>query len=169
MVNLYAYTYPSASVKKKGFILTKVGDSIRNVRIRMHEQGGAAEYEEKIVVGEWPNTKKIARDYEVHRELRNRGLKYVTGTSAHEWFYIPGNTPADAHQYLDQLITQLDGQKVRKQVVLRSLQSRAVDRVMNTVSKKNETKLLPIFVLGLVRQSGRYRCLIGLQKCMALR
>ena len=45
MINLYAYTYPSATKLFDDYVLTKVGDSIRDVEVRMNEQGGAAEYE----------------------------------------------------------------------------------------------------------------------------
>ena len=60
MINMYAYTYPGAKnlFFDQGFILTKVGDSHREVDIRIKEQGGAAEYEGKVKIGAWPNLKK---------------------------------------------------------------------------------------------------------------
>ena len=70
MVNLYAYTYPNYENVKPGYILTKCGDSIRDVDIRMNEQGGAAEAFAKVIVGSWPGLQKIQRDYEVHDVLK---------------------------------------------------------------------------------------------------
>lgn len=71
MVNMYAYTYENAikSFAERGHILVKIGDSHRNVDVRMSEQGGAAEYEEKIKIGQWDNLKTIDRDYRVHEVL----------------------------------------------------------------------------------------------------
>ena len=52
MINLYAYTYPSAMAKYDGYILTKVGDSTRDVDIRIDEQGGAAVAEKAKTVAQ---------------------------------------------------------------------------------------------------------------------
>lgn len=132
MVNLYAYTYPSAITKFDGFILTKVGDSHRNVDIRMNEQGGAAEYEEKIKIHNWDNLQKIDRDYRVHEILTQRGLHHTDGKGT-EWFKIPAKNLTEVFEYLDQIVTQLEGRVVRKTVKLRKLQERALDQAMDII------------------------------------
>jgi hypothetical protein len=134
MINLYAYTYPSAVEKFDGFVLTKVGDSIRNVDVRMGEQGGAAEYEAKVHVGAWNNLKEIKRDYDVHRILAKAGLHHTDGKGT-EWFKIPGNTIEDAFAYIDDLVEKFEGKKVRKKVVLRKLQQKALDEAMNIIAQ----------------------------------
>ena len=136
MVNMYAFTYPSAIDQfiEDGFILTKVGDSIRDIDVRMDEQGNSAEWQAKVKIGGWNNLTKIKRDYDVHEVLTRRGLHYKGGKGT-EWFKIPGNTIADVHAYLDQIITDLEGKKVRNQVKLRSLQQRALDQAMAIVDR----------------------------------
>jgi len=43
MINLYAYTYPSAIKLFEDYVLTKVGESISDVEESMKEQGGEDE------------------------------------------------------------------------------------------------------------------------------
>lgn len=134
MINLYAYSYPSAAAKFDNFILTKLGDSIRDVEVRMKEQGGAAEYEQKIHVGAWNNLRNIKRDHDVHRVLTKQGLHHTDGAGT-EWFKIPGNSIEDANQYLDMIVTDLEGKRVRNNVVLRQLQQKALDEAMFYIEK----------------------------------
>ena len=136
MVNLYAYTYPNYENVKPGYILTKCGDSIRDVDIRMNEQGGAAEAFAKVIVGSWPGLQKIQRDYEVHDVLKKEGLWHKDGAGT-EWFLIPGNTVEEAFEYLDNVVTQLEGHVVRKSVVLRTLQQKALDKAMDIIASGN--------------------------------
>jgi hypothetical protein len=138
MINLYAYTYPAALNKflNDGYILTKVGDSHRDVSIRMNEQGGAAEYEKKIVVGSWLNLKEIRRDFVVHEVLTKKGLHHQAGSGT-EWFKIPGKTTEEAFRYLDELVTSIEGKKIRRSVKLRDVQKRTLDQAMNMIAKGN--------------------------------
>ena len=129
MINLYAYTYPSAQSKFNGYVLTKVGDSIRNVDVRMNEQGGAAEYEEKIVVGNWNNLQVIKRDYQLHKVLAKDGLHHTDGKGT-EWFKIPASSIEDANLYIDKLVASFEGKKIRNKVKLRHLQQKALDEAM---------------------------------------
>lgn len=140
MINLYAYTYPGAIAKyvDDGFILTKVGDSHRDVDVRMKEQGTAAEYEKKIKVGSWPNLQRIARDYEVHDLLKERGLYHYNEGAGTEWFKIPGKTTDDVFAYLDSVVTELEGKKVRKSVKLRDVQQKALDRAMEIIANAED-------------------------------
>lgn len=126
MINLYAYTYPSAMAKYDGYILTKVGDSTRDVDIRIDEQGGAAEYEKKITVHAWNKLTKIKRDHDVHRELDKLGLHHKDGKGT-EWFKIPAETPDDVVAFLDIIVQRLEGKKVRNKVILRGLQQQKLD------------------------------------------
>lgn len=132
MINLYAYTYPSAKSKFDGFILTKVGDSIREAQVRMDEQGGAAEYEAKITVGTWNGLGKIKRDFDVHKVLKRKALWHRDGAGT-EWFKIPAQTEQEAFQYIDGIVKELEGRKVRNKVVLRDLQKRELDKAMDMI------------------------------------
>lgn len=134
MINLYAYTYPSAIKLFDGYVLTKVGDSIRDVEIRMNEQGGAAEYESKVHVGAWNNLQTIQRDYDVHKILIKEGLHHTDGKGT-EWFKIPGNDINDAYTYIDNLVAKFEGKRVRNKVKLRKLQQKALDDAMNIISR----------------------------------
>jgi len=130
MINLYAYTYPSAAAKFQGFVLTKVGDSHRDVNVRMNEQGAAAEYEKKIKVGSWPNLQKIQRDYDVHEILKARGLTHNNEGAGTEWFKIPGKTVDDVFKYIDAIVTGLEGKRIRKSVKLREVQQKTLAQAM---------------------------------------
>ncbi len=144
MINLYAYTYPAAMKKfiDDGYILTKVGDSHRDVSVRMNEQGGAAEYEKKVVVGSWLNLKEIRRDFVVHEILTKKGLHHHEGSGT-EWFKIPGSTVEEAFRYLDDLVTSVEGKRVRKSVKLRDVQKRTLDQAMTMIaSGKGEASLI---------------------------
>jgi hypothetical protein len=136
MINMYAYTYDSAIKRfaERGFILVKVGDSHRDVEIRMAEQGGAAEYEPKIKVGHWPDLKKIDRDYRVHEILTARGFHHLDGKGT-EWFKIPATTIQEAFGYIDDVITGLEGEKVRKSVTLRDQQKRSLVQAMEIIDQ----------------------------------
>lgn len=133
---MYAYTYEGAMKKfaHSGHMLIKIGDSHRDVDVRMNEQGGAAEYEGKLNVGSWNNLKKIKRDFDVHKILTKSGLHHQDGKGT-EWFKIPATTLAEARVYIDSVITKLEGRKVRKKVALRSLQSKALAKVMDYIEQ----------------------------------
>ena len=134
MINLYAYTYHSAAKLFDGYVLTKVGDSIRDVEVRMGEQGGAAEYEAKVHVGAWNNLQVIQRDYDVHKVLTKAGLHHTDGKGT-EWFKIPGSTAEEAYNYLDKLVAEFEGKKVRNKVKLRNLQQKALDEALDIISR----------------------------------
>lgn len=138
MVNLYAYTYPSAMAKYDGYILTKVGDSTRDVDIRIDEQGGAAEYEKKINVHAWNKLTKIKRDHDVHRELDKLGLHHKDGKGT-EWFKIPAETLDDVVAFLDIIVQRLEGKKVRNKVILRGLQQQKLDEAMAIIESGEAT------------------------------
>jgi hypothetical protein len=133
---MYAYTYPAAkkSLLKSGYILTKVGDSHRDVDVRIKEQGGAAEWEEKIRIGSWPNLKKIQRDYDVHNELSKRGWHHSGNHNGTEWFKIPGKTVQEVWAVLDKIITDLEGNKSRELLKLRHIQRRTLDQAMDIIA-----------------------------------
>ena len=133
MINLYAYTYPAATKLFDDYVLTKVGDSIRDVEVRMNEQGGAAEYEAKMHVGAWNNLQVIQRDYDIHKILTREGLHHTDGKGT-EWFKIPGKTTQEAYDYIDALVAQFEGKKVRNKVKLRKLQQKALDEAMRIIA-----------------------------------
>jgi len=133
---MYAYTYPIhiKECSTRGHTLVKVGDSHRDVYVRMAEQGGAAETEKKKVVGVWNGLNKIARDYDVHKILKFRGVHHVDGACS-EWFKIPVATPEAAFDYIDNVITDLEGEKVRKSVTLRDQQAKTLDQAMEIIEQ----------------------------------
>lgn len=142
MINLYAYTYPSAMNKFDDYILTKVGDSTRDVEKRLKEQGGAAEYEEKIRIGAWNGLKKITRDFEVHKELNKLGLHQKDGRG-NEWFKIPANTLDEVIAFIDDIVERLEGRRIRDKVILRDLQKQKLDEAMSIIdSGKSDASII---------------------------
>lgn len=133
MINLYAYAYPGTMNKFPGYILTKIGDSHRDPKKRMNEQGGAAENEEKIEVGVWPNCKIIQRDHDLHKVLTLNGLHHSGNHKGTEWFKIPGKDITEAFNYIDREIAKIEGNKVRKKVTLRILQKKTLDKAMKFI------------------------------------
>ena len=134
-INLYLFSYPSA-VKKyqdRGFILGKLGDTHRETDVRINEQGASAEWEEKIIIGAWNNLQVIKRDHDVHAELTKRGLWHSGKHKGTEWFRIPGNTVEEAKQYIDDLIAQFEGKRIRKKVKLRAMQQAALNKAMEFI------------------------------------
>lgn len=132
MINLYAYSYPAATNKFKdtGYILLKLGDSHRDIEVRINEQGNSAEWEEKIIIGSWNNLQVIKRDHDVHEVLTKRGFWHSGKHKGTEWFKIPGSTEQEAFEYIDALIAEFEGKRIRKQVKLRALQQKALTKAM---------------------------------------
>ena len=139
MINLYCYSYPGAMQKfaDQGYMLVKIGDSHREADVRIKEQGGAAEYEAKIKISEWNNLTKIDRDYRIHEVLTERGLWHRDGQGT-EWFKIPATNAAEVRDYVDQLITYLEGERVRPPVKLRKIQQHSLDRAMDIIANCND-------------------------------
>lgn len=139
MINIYCYSYPAAmrEFAKKGFVLAKIGDSHREVGIRIAEQGGAAEWEGKVRIGEWNDVKKIDRDFRLHEKLTERGLWHKSDNAGNEWFKIPGKNAADVRNYVDALIAEFEGERVRPSVKLRNIQQHNLDRAMEIIDKCN--------------------------------
>lgn len=137
MINIYCYSYPAAmrEFADKGFILAKIGDSHREADIRIAEQGGAAEWEGKVKIGEWNNVKKIDRDFRLHEVLTERGLWHKSDNAGNEWFKIPGKNAADVRNYVDDLIASFEGERVRPAVKLRKIQKHNLDRAMDIIKK----------------------------------
>ena len=136
MINLYAYSYPAAANKflGAGFTLLKLGDSHRDVDVRINEQGNSAEWEEKIIIGSWNNLKTIKRDHDLHEVLTKRGLWHSGKHKGTEWFKIPSNNLQEAYTYIDALVAEFEGKRVRKQVKLRSLQRKALNKAMSYIA-----------------------------------
>jgi hypothetical protein len=132
MINLYAYSYPSAVEKFRstGFTLLKLGDSHRDIEVRINEQGNSAEWEEKIIIGSWNNLQSIKRDHDLHEVLTKRGLWHEGDHKGTEWFKIPGVSTEEAYSYIDTLVADFEGKRIRKQVKLRALQQKALDKAM---------------------------------------
>lgn len=136
MINLYAYSYPSAVDKflDSNFILLKLGDSHRDTEVRINEQGNSAEWEEKIIIGSWNNLQKIKRDHDLHEVLTKRGLWHSGKHKGTEWFKIPGSTTQEAFNYIDTLVAEFEGKRIRKKVKLRLLQQKALTKAMKIIA-----------------------------------
>lgn len=139
-INLYAFTFPKAIVELENYVLIKLGDSHRNVYTRMKEQGKSAAWEKKVVVGTWNNLQKTKRDYELHRILTERGLHW-SGGEGEEWFRIPAanNDIEEARKYVDELITNVEGKRVRDKVTLRRLQETTINKAMEYIDQQELT------------------------------
>ena len=139
-INLYAFTFPKATTELKDYVLVKLGDSHRNVYTRMKEQGKSAAWEKKVVVGTWNNLQKIKRDYELHAILTERGLHWGEG-EGEEWFRIPApeNDVSIARNYIDELITSVEGKRVRDKVILRKQQETTINKVMEYIGEQELT------------------------------
>jgi hypothetical protein len=137
MINIYAYSYPSAVNSKieTGHVLLKLGDSHRDTEVRINEQGNSAEWEEKVIIGSWTNLQKILRDHDLHEVLTKRGLWHKGKHKGTEWFKIPGNNVSEAKNYIDDLITEFEGKRIRKSVKLRGLQEQTLDRAMEIIGQ----------------------------------
>jgi hypothetical protein len=129
---------------KKGFILAKIGDSHRDTDIRIAEQGGAAEWEGKVKIGEWNDVKKIDRDFRLHEVLTKRGLWHKSDNAGNEWFKIPGKNAADVRKYVDELIAEFEGERVRPAVKLRNIQAHNLDKAMDIIASvtKNAASII---------------------------
>jgi hypothetical protein len=88
-------------------------------------------------VGRWNGLKNIERDFKVHEVLRIRGLHHRDGNGT-EWFKIPANTLAVAFEYLDKVISELEGHVVRDSVSLRDQQSQSLDQAMDIIERAVE-------------------------------
>lgn len=139
MINLYAYSYPAAvnEYKEQGFILLKLGDSHRDTEVRINEQGNSAEWQEKIILGSWNNLQKIKRDHDVHEILTKRGLWHQGRHKGTEWFKIPASSIEEAQQYIDDLVAEFEGKRIRKSVTLRTLQQKALNKALEIVKGGN--------------------------------
>jgi hypothetical protein len=120
----------------QGFVLAKVGDSHRETDIRIAEQGGAAEWQGKVKIGEWLQLKNIDRDYRLHEILTDRGLWHKEDGAGNEWFKIPGTTSQEVFEYVDKLVTDLEGNKVKPIYTLRQHQINTVNSLLKFVDDK---------------------------------
>jgi hypothetical protein len=136
MINLYGYSYPSAvdKFKDSGYVLLKLGDSHRDTEVRINEQGNSAEWEEKIIIGSWNNLQTIKRDHDLHEVLTKRGLWHSGAHKGTEWFKIPAKSTDEARAYIDDLVTEFEGKRIRKKVKLRSLQQKALNKAMSYIA-----------------------------------
>lgn len=135
MINLYAYTYPAARKEFPGYILTKVGDTHREIWERLNEQGGAAEWQGKILIGGWEDLVIIERDYEIHKILEERGLHHFEDGKGTEWFKIPAQNDKEVFEYLDAIIKEIEGRIVRKSVKMRGLQVISMAKTLEIIEK----------------------------------
>lgn len=135
-INMYAYSYKAAieEFADDGYMLMKVGDSHRDVDIRMAEQGRAAEWQGKVKLGKWDGLTKIDRDYRVHEILTRKGHWYKEDGEGNEWFKLPATSQAEAFAYIDTIITDLEGHKVRPAVKLRKLQEETLIKAMQYIA-----------------------------------
>lgn len=133
MINIYAFSYPAALNKFPGYGLLKLGDTHRGVDVRVNEQGGSAEWEEKVIIGTWNNLQNIKRDYELHEILTQRGLWHSGKHKGTEWFKIPGNSQQELQKYIDDIIAEKEGKRIRNSVRIRGIQKKALDKAMSII------------------------------------
>lgn len=154
MINIYAYTYPAAAKEfaDSGYTLLKLGDSHRDTLVRIKEQGNSSEWQGKIIIGSWNNLQRVRRDHDLHAVLTERGLWHSGEHQGTEWFRIPGRDIKEARAYIDQLIADFEGQRVRPRVKLRDLQQRALDQAIDLIERGSAT---PSIIANLCPRFGK--------------
>jgi hypothetical protein len=146
MLSIYAYTYDAAKSEfaDEGKMLVKIGDTTRTVEERLAEQGDAAEWQEKRFVGKWEDVKRIKRDHDIHDILKSRGFHYTDGRGT-EWFKIPATNVSEAFDYIDTIITDLEGERVRAELKLRSYQDELLQNAKTIIANGDHSaKLLAL-------------------------
>ncbi|QTJ41404.1 restriction endonuclease [Dolosigranulum pigrum] len=129
-ITIYAYTLPEVP-KHNGYI--KIGDTRRNVQVRINEQIGTSGLKPNILwdkvarhkSGEW------FRDYDLHRFLELHNIKRENfGTTAREWFFFNGH-PERAEELTEKFIHRDFSEAQRNKIIqpdyiLRKEQEKAV-------------------------------------------
>jgi hypothetical protein len=144
MVNLYAFSQQSKIIQLNSTqrFPIKFGDSQKHTgqeRILQQERL-TTNTEPMITIGIWDGCSKISRDFDVHKVLTERGLHWKEGLG-NEWFAIPATNEKEAFDYLDQIVTDLEGKKIRKAVKLRKTQQKNLDKAMEMLAK-GKTKFI---------------------------
>ena len=135
---IYAYTYPEhiERPKVKGKIVVKIGDTTQGLdegltideagKVRIGQQGNAAEAYKKVVIGTWGVDKSvIRRDYVLHNKLELEGRRpaYLDG-KGQEWFELDGSIE-NVKDQIDNLIKSF-GISANQKLKLREEQKRVL-------------------------------------------
>lgn len=129
-ITIYAYTLPEVP-NHNGYI--KIGDTRRNVQVRINEQLGTSGLKPNILwdkvarhkSGEW------FRDHDLHRFLELHNIERESfGTTAREWFFFNGH-PEQAEELTEKFIRRDFSEAQRNEIVqtdyiLREEQEKAV-------------------------------------------
>lgn len=145
-ITIYAYTLPEVP-KHNGYI--KIGDTRRNVQVRINEQIGTSGLKPNILwdkvarhkSGEW------FRDYDLHRFLELHNIKRENfGTTAREWFFFNGH-PERAEELTEKFIHRDFSEAQRNKIIqpdyiLRKEQEKAVSVTHQYFQKHPNSRFL---------------------------
>jgi hypothetical protein len=131
-LKIYAYTFPAAMEEFEGYILVKIGKTRRSIDARLSE--GTTDFQEKVRIGSWDGFKRIKSDGDVHNHPSLKPLHYHKEGIGNEWFRIPANSLEEVYEFIDNVITDLEGHRVRASVILRAAQQRALDKLLNFIA-----------------------------------
>ena len=147
---IYAYTYPEHIDRPlvKGKIVVKIGDTTQGLdegltideagKVRIDQQGNAAEAYKKVIIGTWGVDKSIIRrDYVLHNKLELQGRRpaYLDG-KGQEWFELDGPYENIKGQ-IDNLITSF-GISANQKLKLREEQKRVLKET-NKIIKETDS------------------------------
>lgn len=145
-ITIYAYTLPEVP-KHNGYI--KIGDTRRNVQVRINEQIGTSGLKPNILwdkvarhkSGEW------FRDYDLHRFLELHNIKRENfDTTAREWFFFNGH-PERAEELTEKFIHRDFSEAQRNKIIqpdyiLRKEQEKAVSVTHQYFQKHPNSRFL---------------------------
>lgn len=144
--NLYAWTVQSYAMDNPNYVKVKIGQS-EDPKRRIAE---SQTYQPEIIstIATWKNLKKIKADTDVHRKLAAKGLKVKEG--GQEFFTIPVSGDIyeeridQVRKYIDAIVTELEGEKVRDRVILRAIQCEKINEALNIIknAKKNTVSIV---------------------------
>ena len=150
---IYAYTYPEHIDRPlvKGKIVVKIGDTTQGLdegltideagKVRIDQQGNAAEAYKKVIIGTWGVDKSVInRDYVLHNKLQLEGRRpaYLDG-KGQEWFELDGPIENVKGQ-IDNLIKSF-GISANQKLKLREEQKRVLKETNKIIKETDSDKV----------------------------
>lgn len=156
---IYAYTYPEhiERPKVKGKIVVKIGDTTQGLdegltidesgKVRIDQQGNAAEAYKKVIIGTWGVDKSVInRDFVLHNKLQLEGRRpaYLDG-KGQEWFELDGSVE-NVKSQIDNLIKSF-GISSNQKLKLREEQKRVLEETNKIIKETDSDKVSIVWSL----------------------
>ena len=156
---IYAYTYPEhiERPKVKGKIVVKIGDTTQGLdegltidesgKVRIDQQGNAAEAYKKVIIGTWGVDKSVInRDFVLHNKLQLEGRRpaYLDG-KGQEWFELDGSVE-NVKSQIDTLIKSF-GISSNQKLKLREEQKRVLEETNKIIKETDSDKVSIVWSL----------------------